>query len=131
MTRTTIILVVLMLLLGVSPAPTFAEVQDQDGAAVLANDAGLSLEGLRRDMGLVYDAPRASVAGESQEEDGVEGLFACHFTGGCGYVVNPQVMVDLQYRLTEREETPYTFANKNVSGETFAPNLMLGVRYTF
>jgi len=131
MKRTTIILAALILLLGVSPASSVAEAQDQDGAAVLANDAGLSLEGLRRDMGLVYDTPRASVAGQSQEEDGNEGLFACHFTGGCGYTVNPQVMVDLQYRLTEREETPYTFANKNGPGEVFAPNLMLGVRYTF
>jgi hypothetical protein len=131
MKRTTIILAGLILLLGVNPALASAQAHDGESAAILANDAGLSLEGLRRDMGLVYDMPRASVAGQSAPEEAVEGLLSCHFTDGCGYVVNPQVAIDLQYRVTASEVSPYTFANNDRSGDVFAPNVSLGFRYNF
>jgi hypothetical protein len=131
MKRTTIILAGLMLFFGVSPALASAEANDRESAAMLANDAGLSLEGLRRDMGLVYDVPRASVAGQPAQTESDEGLLSCHFTDGCGYVVNPQVAIDLQYRMTASDTPSYNFANNDRSGDIFAPNVTLGFRYSF
>lgn len=131
MKRTTILLAGLILLLGVSPALVLAQAHNEESAAILANDAGLSLEGLRRDMGLVYDMPRASVDGQSAPEESDEGLLICHFTDGCGYVVNPQVAIDLQYHVTASDTSSYTFANNDRPGDIFAPNITLGFRYNF
>lgn len=131
MKRTTIILAGLIVLLGVNPALALAQAHDEESAAILANDAGLSLEGLRRDMGLVYDMPRASVDGQPAQEESDKGLLTCHFTDGCGYMVNPQVAIDLQYRVTASDASAYTFANNDRPGDIFAPNVTLGFRYNF
>ena len=53
----------------------------------------------RRDQALFYDLPQASVESSPEDDSDTKGILACHFTNGCGYTVNPQVMIDLQYSI--------------------------------
>ena len=128
----TLILAGLMLsmLLGAAPGQALAGEYEQGSAEILANDAGLSLEGLRRDQALLYDLPQAGVETPSQDDDD-QGVLACHFTNGCGYAVNPQVMIDLQYRIVTPEESGATFARNDSLADRLAPNVMFGLRYSF
>lgn len=128
MKRLTVMTAALMLLIA---GQALAEVSNDDSAAMLANDQGLSLEGLRRDQTLLYDLPRPVAETPPEEDDSSKGILACHFTNGCGYVVNPQVMVDLQYRIAVPETSETAFARNNSPGDRLAPNVMVGVRYNF
>lgn len=130
MKRMTIILAGL-LILGMSSGAAFAEPSGEDSVATLANDAGLALEGLRRDNGLFYADARASVAGEDRTEDSDAGLLTCHFTDGCGFAVNQQVMIDLQYSIVSVEDQDRTVASNGTIADRLAPNVMLGLRFNF
>jgi len=130
MKRMTIILAGL-LILGMTSGAAFAETSSEDSVATLANDAGLSLEGLRRDNGLFYTYAQASAAGEAEAEESDAGLLTCHFTDGCGYAVNQQVMIDLQYSIASVDDTESTVASNDVAGDRLAPNVMLGLHFNF
>lgn len=128
--RTLILAGLLLMLSGAGLDQALAGEYDRDSAATLANDAGLSLEGLRRDQALFYDLPQAGVEAPPQDDDD-KGLLACHFTNGCGYAVNPQVMIDLQYRIVMPEEAEATFARNDSLADRLAPNVMFGLHYSF
>ena len=130
MKRMTIILAGL-LILGMTSGGAFAETSSEDSVATLANDAGLSLEGLRRDNGLFYAAARASVADEAGAEESDAGLLTCHFTDGCGYAVNRQVMIDVQYSIVSVDDPERTVASSAAVGDRLAPNVMLGLHFNF
>lgn len=130
MKRISIILAGLLLLV-MGSGPVFAEVPGEDSAATLANDSGLSLEGLRRDTGLFYSAARATDSGASAGEDGDDGLLTCHFTDGCGYAVNQQVMIDLQYSIVSVDEPEHNVARNDLAGDRLAPNVMIGFHFNF
>ena len=133
MKRMTII-VAGLLILGMTSGVAFAETSGEDSVATLANDAGLSLEGLRRDNGLFYADARASVAGETGAETGGAGgagLLTCHFTDGCGYAVNQQVMIDLQYSIVSVDDPERAVASNGTLGDRLAPNVMLGLHFNF
>ena len=127
----TIMLAGMLLLLGASPDQSLAEESYHGGAAMVANDAGLSLEGLRRDQELFYGPPRNSAGSPAAGSDRDKGFMACHLVDGCGYTVNPQVMIELQYSIVNPEPAEAAFANNDVAGDRFAPNFMVGFSYHF
>lgn len=131
MKRMTVILVGTLLMLGGIVAPACAETSGEESVAMLANDAGLKLEGLRRDTSLFYEQPRASVVAEGDKETDAGPLLTCHFTDGCGFAVNPQVKIDLQYQLVEVEEAERSIARNGFLGERFSPNVTLGLHINF
>jgi len=130
MKRMTIILAGL-LILGMTSGLAFAEPSGDDSIATLANDAGLSIEGLRRDQALFYDLPQAGVDSSPEDDGDTKGILACHFTNGCGYTVNPQVMIDLQYSIVSSENSETTFARNDSLADRLAPNVMFGLHYNF
>ena len=130
MKRMTIMLAGLMLLLGAGAGQARAEELNRGDAAVFANDAGLSIEGLRPDQDLFHGPPLGNIV-PAQEADGDKGFLACHLADGCGYAVNPQVMIELQYSIVSPEQAGAALANNDVAGDRFAPNLMVGFSYHF
>ena len=131
MKRMTIMLAGLLLVLGVGSGQALGDEYHRDGAAMVANDAGLSIEGLRRDQELFYGPPTANADSLAALEDAEKGFLACHLADGCGYAVNPQVMIELQYSIVSPEQAEPAFASNEVAGDRFAPNLMVGFSYHF
>lgn len=120
-----------VMLLVMSTGAVFAEVSGEDSVVTLANDSGLSLEGLRRDAGLFYEEARATDPGEGGDADSDAGLLTCHFTDGCGYAVNPQVMIDLQYGIVNVDDVENHVARNGTVGDRLVPNVMLGLHINF